>query len=159
VGATGQRPVDGAAAVLVEGAGGAGVLRHQEDLVLAGLQQPRGEPAHLLVQDGVIAGTADVERRDVGQPEQVVGEAGADALAQRRVPPVQHVALHELVGRVQQDLPARERGIEVEKRRRVLQLVTEAERAARLVVRRPRPHPARQVLVREPAVHHDVDGR
>ena len=86
-----------------------------------------------------VAGARDVERGDVRQPEQVVGEARADALARGRMPPVHHVALDELVRCVQNDLRARERRIEIEQCGRVLQLIAKAERAARLIVRRPSP--------------------
>jgi hypothetical protein len=45
---------------------------------------------------------------------------------------VEHVAFHELVARVEQDLLARECRLERREREGVLELVAEAERAARL---------------------------
>ena len=63
------------------------------------------------------------------------------------MPPVQHVALDELVGGVQEDLRAGQLGPEMDQRGRVLQLVAEAEGAARLVERRARPQPAAERLI------------
>ena len=94
----------------------------------------------------------------VGQPEQVVGAAGARAAAAGDVPPVLHVALDELArGRAQQVLARRGPGRASDERHRVLELVAEAEGAARLVVAGAGPHAAGQVLVQEPAVQHHVE--
>ena len=60
-------------------------------------------------------------------------------------------------GRAQQVL-AREVGAGERQRHRVLELVAEAERPARLVVAGARPQPAAQVLVEQPAVHQQVEG-
>ena len=49
-------------------------------------------------------------------------------------------------------------GRAMQQRHHVLELVAEAEGAARLVVAGARPQPAAQVLVEQPAVHHQVEG-
>ena len=45
----------------------------------------------------------------------------------------------------------------VEERQRILQLVAEAERSARLVERGSAPDPAGQRLVEQPVIHHEVE--
>jgi hypothetical protein len=64
------------------------------------------------------------------QPETVVGKTRTHATARDRLPPVQHVAFRELVPRGLYDVFAHEIGARVDERQAVLQLVTEAERAA-----------------------------
>ena len=73
------------------------------------------------------------------------------------MPPVLHVALDELAARAAQQLLAHERRRGVHQRHRVLQLVAEAEGAARLVVAAARPQPAREGLVQQPAVGQHVE--
>ena len=75
------------------------------------------------------------------------------------MPPVQHVAFLELVGGVQQQLPAGQRRVVVNQRGGVLQLIAEPERPARLVERRATPQPATQGLIGQPAVDHQVERR
>ena len=110
------------------------------------------------LQNGQVPGGLDVFGRQQGQPQQVVGEPGPDAPAVGGMPPVQHVAFDELVGGVKQDLlpgffrPQRQQG------RGVLQLIPEAEGSAGLIKSRPAPDAAAEGLIRQPAVHHDVQG-
>src|SRR6266446_9154407 len=66
----------------------------------------------------------------------------AGAAAARGVPPVEHVALDELMRSVEDDLGTREVGPGVDQRGGVLELVAKAERAARLIERRPPPQAA-----------------
>ena len=156
--AGGQALVDRAQAVLEERA----ALRGHARLDV-GLLRVRGEGRGFqerreLVEDARVSGRPRVVRRRVRQPQQVVRAAGARAPSARLVPPVLDVALDELVaGRPQQVLAGEVRPGERE-RHRVLELVAEPERPARLVVPGPRPHPAAQVLVEEPAVHQQVEG-
>ena len=149
--------VERATAVLVERRGLRGDLGPQVGLVLPGLQRARREERHGLVQHAPVAGGVDVEGGEEGQPEEIVREARARAASRRRVPPVQHVAFDELMRGVAQELCPRDGGTQVDQRRRVLELVAEAVRAARLVERAPPPHAARQRLVAEPAVHQHVE--
>ena len=72
------------------------------------------------------------------------------------MPPVLDVALGELAGRGPQQLLPRQVRPCRRQRHDVLELVAEAVRAARLVERRPRPEPAGQRLVEQPAVEQDV---
>src|SRR5439155_26674161 len=69
-----------------------------------------------------------------------------------------HVALDELVRRVEEDLRPRELGPHVDEGGGILELVAEAEGAARLVEGRAAPEPAGESLIAEPAVHQEVDG-
>src|SRR5438034_6215802 len=75
------------------------------------------------------------------------------------MPPVQDIALDELVAGVEQDLRPREAWSMMDERGRVLKLIAIAVRAAGLIEGGPGPYPARQVLVRQPPVEHHVDGR
>ena len=77
------------------------------------------------------------------QPQIFVGEMRAHAVAAGRMPPVLHVALHELPARATQQLFAREPRRGVHERRRVLQLIAKAEGAARLIITAASPVAAR----------------
>ena len=68
------------------------------------------------------------------------------------------VALHELARGRAQDVRARQVGTGQAQGHDVLELVAEAERAARLIVAGARPQAAADVLVEEPAVHEHVEG-
>jgi hypothetical protein len=148
-----------AAAVLVEIGLLPGPLRHHVGLVLARLQRATEDEGGALVEHGLVSGGVQIEPGDPGEPEQVVREPGPDPAARGRVPPVEHVALRELVGRVFQDLAPEPGRVEPDQRHGVLELVTEAKRAARLVERGPAVEPTADVLVRQPAVHHEVQRR
>ena len=100
---------------------------------------------------------AEVVVHDVGQPGEIVREAGPDAASALRVPPVLHVALDELPAGGAQDVLARERRLGVDERHHVLQLIAEAVRAAALVERRPGPDAAGERLVQRPAIEHRVE--
>ena len=117
------------------------------------------EERHALVEHARVAGRRDVVRAGVRQPEQVVGEMGAHAGAGGRVPPVLDVAGGELARRGQDDLLAQQRRRGPGERHRVLQLVAKAVGAAGLVEAGPRPEPAGDRLVQQPAVDHRVEER
>ena len=149
-----------AQAVLVHGAVLVAHLRQIVHLVLVRLERPHGQEGHLLVEHRVVAGDPHVVVDHVRQPGEVVGEPRAHAAAALRMPPVLHVALDELARRRAQDVLARHAPARRStKRHHVLQLVAEAVRAAALVERRARPHPAGQRLVERPAVDHRVERR
>ena len=82
----------------------------------------------------------------------------AHAAARRRMPPVLHVPFAELARGGAQQMLAQQRRLGMHQGHRVLQLVAEAERAARLVKSRARPHAAGERLVDQPAVGQEVDG-
>src|SRR5437868_4892186 len=73
------------------------------------------------------------------------------------MPPVLNIALAELPTRAPQKLFAKHAGFRVNECHRVLQLVAEAERSARLVIAAASPHPARERLIDEPAVRKRVE--
>ncbi len=114
---------------------------------------------HPLVENGRVAGDADVVAGDERQEVQVVGDARADPASGRRVPPVLHVAFFELPRRRSQNLRPRLLRRAVDQRHRVLKLVAEPERSARLVEARPAPHPTGERLIEQPAVQHQVERR
>ena len=98
----------------------------------------------------------DVLSDRICQPSTIVGYTGPDALTGMRQPPVLHVALGELAGGRAQQVFARQIGPGGGKRHAVLQLVAKAIGAAGLIERRARPNPARERLVEQPAIEHEV---
>ena len=145
-------------AVLVDRAELVADGRHVVVLLLIGPQDRGLEVGHRFVEQAEVAGRRDVVVDDQRQEEQVIGNASADASPAGRVPPVLNVPLLELPGRRAEDLrPGFRRGA-VDEGHHVLELVAEAVRPAGLVERRPGPDPARQDLIRQPAVDHQVDG-
>ena len=75
------------------------------------------------------------------------------------MPPVGHVALGELLRRVQQDLRAHQFRMQGRQRAGILELVAESIGAAGLIERAAAPDPAGEVLVEQPAVDHQIDFR
>ncbi len=78
-------------------------------LVLAQLRG--GQERDLLVQDRVVTGRRDVARGDKRQPQKIVLAPGPHAASFRRVPPMQHIALLELMRRSFKDVRARARWV------------------------------------------------
>ena len=101
-------------------------------------------------------GRGHVLQGRVDEPEPVVRELRADALAARLVPPVLDVAFDELARRGMEDVVARQMRRRHHQRQHVLQLIAEAERAARLIEGGASPDAAGQRLVEQPAVEHQV---
>ena len=64
--------------------------------VFAVLQGRGIQEWHALVQNGEVAGPLHILGSHIGQPEQVIGNARADAARSRGMPPVQHIAGFEL---------------------------------------------------------------
>ena len=60
----------------------------------------------VLAEDPLVSGHVEIVTHHIGQPEQVVGKAGAYAAAGRLVPPVLHVPFDELVRRGIHDVGA-----------------------------------------------------
>src|SRR5487761_2654844 len=146
-------------AMLVEARG---LRRHFRQLVirlLAILQGAALDERAGLVENADVTGDIDVAAGSQRQPQIVVGAARAHAFTRRRMPPVLHIAFEELARcRAQQVLADRSwRG--VDQGHHVLQLVTKAVRAARLVERRAAPQARRNYLIDEPAVGQCVQRR
>ena len=112
--------------------------------MLVRVEQAPFEKWNLLVPHRRVAGRRDVVQRGEDQPQPIVGELRTHALPARLVPPVLHVALDELPRRGAQQLLAQHLRPGEDEREHVLQLIAEAERAARLIERRPSPHAARE---------------
>ena len=121
----------------------------------------RAEGRALQVRDGLVEQrrvTRDgkVAFEHVGQPHAVVRDAGPDAAAGWRMPPVLHVTFSELVRCRSEQLLTRKVGPRDQERHDVLQLIAEAIRTAGLVERRPGPEAAGERLVDQPAIQEDV---
>src|SRR5688572_15551453 len=101
-------------------------LREVVHLVLVGIQLAHGQKWRGLVEHALVTGYGDIAIDDVRQPDEVVREASAHAASRLWMPPVLHVAFHELPGGSAHDLLSRHRGLGVQQRRRILQLVAEA---------------------------------
>ena len=107
--------------------------------VLVRVQLTAFEERDLFVEDGVVAGCADVRQRREDEPETIVGDPGAHALSAGLVPPMLNVPFDELPGcRVQKVCACGVRRGE-EQRQHVLQLIAETERTAGLVEGRAAP--------------------
>src|SRR5688572_5704628 len=111
---------------------------------------------HVYIEQRCVTRGLDVVADNERQEIEVVGDSRSDAAALRRVPPVLHVSLFELSGGRSHDLSARFVSGAVHKRHRVLQLVAEAESAARLVEPSAAPYPATKCLIDQPAIEHQI---
>ena len=151
-----QAGIQRAGAVFEQRADFVGHRRKEEAVVFVGLQKLTLEERNQLVQHRGIFGRTDIMRDGIGQPRLVVGDARAHTLTRMRQPPVLHVTFHELPrGRAQQ-MFARHRRQGGSQCHAVLQLVTKAISAARLIERRAGPDATGQGLIQQPAVQHDV---
>ncbi len=158
MGALRASPLDGPQAVLVDG----GALVGQRVVAVAllfvrlqGFALPEG---HLLVEDGSIARLFDVLGGHEGQPEQVVGDAGAHPPPRGGMPPVQHVARLKLVPGRAEDVPPRQAGPGVQERHHILELIPEAVGAAGLVEGAAPPDAGGERLIEQPG-EDEVHGR
>ena len=151
--------LDGPHAVLVQARRFARARRQVVVGVVLGVHRAAVEEVDRLVEHRGIPGAQHVARRSPGQPEVIVRAMRAHAAARGRMPPVLHVAFAELMRRAAQQVLAGEARLGMDQRHDVLQLVAEAESAARLVMAAARPKAARQRLVHEPAVRQQVEGR
>ena len=158
VAADGEAAVEGARAVLEERRALA-PRRRARSTPRPGPARAAGPSRNGTLSSSSASSPRDLEvvRGGVGQPQQVVRDAGAGAAARRRMPPVLHVAFDELAAaRRAADARARASGFEHRQRHHVLELIAEAVGAARLVERRARPDAAGQRLVEQPAVEQQV---
>ena len=156
--AGGDALVDRPDAVLEERAVLGGHARLAVGLVRVGREQRRLEERHALVEDAGVAGRADVLRDHVRQPEQVVGAARCAGRGRSARATSAGRRLRRTAGRRRAaDALARSSGRAQQQRHHVLQLIAEAEGAARLVVAGARPEPAAEVLIEQPAVHQHVE--
>ena len=70
-----------------------------------------------------------------------------------------HVSLGKLTGRRPKNVRTRQRRIELDDRKDVLELVAKAEGASRLIKRGPRVHAATERLILQPPVHEKIHRR
>ena len=133
VGAGGERAADGADAMLVERGGIAGDAGLVVEGFLAISEQAGFEEGDGFGEHAGIAGGGDVAGGGVGQPQEIVGDAGARAAAGGGKPPVLDVAFLELARGADEQMFAGQPGAFVQEREGILQLVAEAVGAAGLV--------------------------
>src|SRR5512147_3207867 len=88
----------GAAAVLIEAADLAG-RELSITFLFIWFQCLRAQEWNLLLQNRPIPGQAHIMSGDIGQPDHIVGTARAQSASCRRMPPVQHITLLELMSR------------------------------------------------------------
>src|SRR5271170_2793153 len=94
----------------------------------------------------------------VWQPQPIIADASANALARMREPPVLNIALRELPrGGAQQMLPD-QTALRYGQRHHVLKLIPKAVSTACLIKCGSGQDPARQGLVEQPTVEQDVHG-
>src|ERR1022692_82823 len=97
------------------------------------------EKRNFLVKDSEIASRRHILCRGVGQPEKIIGNARANALARGRQPPVLNVALGKLSCRRAQQMLSCQPRLRQAECHPVLQLVAEAIRTACLIEARSSP--------------------
>ena len=153
----GARAVHRAAAMIEHRAGLGPDLRLVVRLDRVRGERRSDEERHHFMQQRLVARLTHVFGDRERQPQQVVGTPRAQAPARGLVPPVLHVPFDELPAGGPQQVRACDRGRGMAERQHVLDLIAEAEGAARLEVPRARVDAARQRLVQQPRVHHRVE--
>ena len=128
-----QAAVDGPGPVLEHRGALGGDAGLEVGLGLLVAQRLAIEERGLLVEHAPVSGDAHVVRDGVGQPEEVVRDAGADAASRGRMPPVLDVALRELSRGGTDEMRARDVAGGHGQRHPVLELVPEAIGSPRLV--------------------------
>src|SRR5690606_28004568 len=93
----GRGPVEGPDAVLEERSGRLAVVEEVVALVHPWCQLGRRQERHFFLEDAAVAGSRDVCRGDKRQPHEVIGETRAYTLTAWGMPPMEHVALFELM--------------------------------------------------------------
>src|SRR5437879_2917727 len=83
--------------------------------------RPTIEERDVLVEHTGVAERVHVAAGRIRQPQVIIGDVGAHAAAERRVPPVLDVALRELAARRAQQLIAQHRRLGVDQRHRILE--------------------------------------
>ena len=71
----------------------------EERFVLVGAEDFASKERYVLFEDRGVTGHTNILRGDVGQPEEVVGDARSDARARWRMPPVLDIPFDELMRR------------------------------------------------------------
>ena len=127
-----QAVQDGARAVLVEARRLVGATRQVVVRIFVGVHRAAFQEAHVFVQHAGVAGAGHIAAGRQRQPEIIVRTMRAHAAALGRVPPVLHVSFAKLARDAQRSRCSRSsRGSQWIERHRVLQLIAEAEGAAR----------------------------
>jgi len=105
-------------------------------------QQGGIEERDLCAQDIQIAGYTYIAGCHVGEPEQVIGDTGANSSTGWRMPPMLDIPFFKLTAGSQQQMFPRQFRPGIEKGHDILQLIAETEGAARLVKGAAPPDPA-----------------
>src|SRR5436190_119993 len=127
-----------------------GNSRQSIRLLFVTCERRRLQERRALVQDGAVTGRTYVFRDDMRQPQQIVGATAAKPATERLVPPVLDVAFDELpCGGAKKVCACKFRPRE-RQRHDILQLIAEAECAARLVVAAACPEATADRLIQQP---------
>jgi hypothetical protein len=130
MGAGGQAATDSSPAVLEKGGPFSSDFGDKKLLMLVFCQEGTAEEGNLRLEYIHIAGCADVLRYHIGQPEQIVGDAGANPSPGRFMPPVLDITFPELPTCSPQNLVTGNLGPGVKKGHDILHLIAKAEGAA-----------------------------
>src|SRR5688572_29508954 len=148
---------EGAAAMFIEG-----TCRTGGELAIAfmfaRLERFCRKERDLLIQNGTVTADMYILSCDIGKPEQVVRNAGTDAVISRRVPPVKDVPLFELVAGSFQNVLARDLGPGIQEKHYILKLVAKTKSTARLIEGGSTPNATAQCLVGQPAIDQQIHG-
>ena len=112
-----------------------------------------------LIKQRHVTCSPQIVHTSVGQPQQVIRKMCTHTIAQRRVPPVLDITRFELAGSANNDLLAEHPGCCPSQGQGVLQLISKASGPARLIEPGFGPQPARDRLVKKPAIHHGIKQR
>ena len=132
--------------------------RLSEGALLSRLERRRAEKRNPLVEHRRVARRRHVLRDHEREPQQIIGAARPQPAAARFMPPVLDVTLLKLPASGAEDMCACQVGSRRRQRHDVLELVAEAEGAARLVVAAACPEPTRDILIDQPAVDEHIEG-
>src|SRR5262245_54321058 len=126
--------------------------RNGKALGLLSIQRFGFEEWDYLIKNRIVARGTNVVRSNKGEPEEIVGDSRADAGARLWMPPVLHIAFHELPCGRAQNVLASQVWRSVHESHDILQLISKPVSAARLIKSRTAPKSAAEGLIQQPAI-------
>ena len=129
-----------------------GSARNGKAFRLLCLQRFGFEEWEYLIENRVVASGADVVRSNKGEPEEIVGDPGADTGARLWMLPMLHISFHEFPRGRAQDVLASQMWRSVHESHDILQLISKPVSAARLIKSRTAPKSAAEGLIQQPAI-------
>src|SRR5665213_185440 len=135
---------------------GVGNCRLKESVALAFFQYWPLKKRYHLIKHSDVAGCLNIVRSDINKPAAVICDTRANTAPRFRQPPMLNITFNKLSRNSAEDVRARDVGPTYTQRHHILQLITEAISATRLIERRARPYSARKRLVWKPAVKQNI---